>query len=81
MTIAFAISCKNVLNTVAPWKKKFVRGNHSPFMNKALSKAIMVRTRLSHSSKAESRKIKKATICNETIVFHFCEKVREITTK
>ena len=42
----FAISCKNVLDKLAPWKKKYVRGNYSSFMNKALSKAIMVRTKL-----------------------------------
>ena len=45
----FAISCKNVLDKIAPWKKKYVRGNHSPFMNKALSKAIMVRTKLGNT--------------------------------
>ena len=42
----FAISCKNVLDKIAPWKKKYVTGNHSPFMNKALSKVIVVRTKL-----------------------------------
>ena len=29
----FAISCKNVLDKIVPWKKKCVRGNHSPFGN------------------------------------------------
>ena len=33
------------LNHHAPTKQKFVRGNHLPFMNKTLSKAIMHRTR------------------------------------
>ena len=42
----FAISYKNVLDKIAPWKKKYDRGNHPPFMNKALSKAIMLRTKL-----------------------------------
>ena len=65
----FAISCKNVLDKFAPWKKKYVRGNHSPFMNKALSKAITVRTKLRNTSlKIESKKIRKTTICNEIIV-------------
>ena len=45
----FAVSCKNVLHKIAPWKKKFVMGNHSPFINKALSKAIMVRTKLKNT--------------------------------
>ena len=43
---SFAASCNKILENRAPLKKKYVRGNHSPFMNKSLSKAIMVRTRL-----------------------------------
>ena len=35
-----------VLNKHAPLKRKYIRGNHQPFMNKELSKAIMKRTRL-----------------------------------
>ena len=35
-----------VLDKHAPRKSKFVRGNHSPFMNRELSKAIITRTRL-----------------------------------
>ena len=42
----FVISCKNVLDKIAPWKKKYVRGNHSPFMNKTRSKAIMAKKKL-----------------------------------
>ena len=38
--------CENTLNIHAPRKIKFIRGNHSPFMNKKLSKATMKRTRL-----------------------------------
>ena len=30
----FAISCKNGLDEIGPWKNKYVRGRHSPFMNK-----------------------------------------------
>ena len=41
----FLETCANVLNKHAPRKKKFIRGNHSPFMNHELSKAIMTRTR------------------------------------
>ena len=43
---SFAFTCHKILDNHAPLKKKYVRGNHSPFMNKSLSKAIMVRTRL-----------------------------------
>ena len=35
-----------ILNIHAPIKKKFVRGNNAPFMNKTLSKAIMHRSKL-----------------------------------
>ena len=42
----FTSSCNIILNKQAPQKKKFVRGNQSPFMNKDLSKAIMKRTKL-----------------------------------
>ena len=69
------------LDKIAPWKKKYVRKNNLPFMNKTLQKAIMVRMKLSHpSSKIKATKIAKATLCNEITVFHFREKVREITT-
>ena len=37
--------CREVLDKHAPLKKTFVRGNHSPFINKDLSKAIMTRSR------------------------------------
>ena len=36
----------DVLKTDAPIKRKYWRGNHQPFMNKDLSKAIMKRSRL-----------------------------------
>ena len=36
----------NILNRHAPMKKKFVRGNNAPFMNKILSQAFMHRSKL-----------------------------------
>ena len=36
----------NVLNKFAPLKKKYLRANHSCFVNKELNKAIMQRSRL-----------------------------------
>ena len=41
----FTSSCNVILNKQAPQKKKYVRGNQSPFMNKTLSKAIMQRSK------------------------------------
>ena len=42
----FTSSCSVILNKHAPQKKRYVRGNQSPFMNKTLSKAIMQRSKL-----------------------------------
>ena len=44
--IKFLDVCKEVLNMYAPLKKKYIRGNNSPFMNRILSKEIMKRSRL-----------------------------------
>ena len=58
---SFAIFNKNVLAKIAPWKKKYVRRNYLPFMNKALSKAIMVRTKLRNTFlKYKSKENKKS---------------------
>ena len=43
---SFAASCNKILDNHVPLKKKYVTSNHLPFINKSLSKAIMVRTRL-----------------------------------
>ena len=42
----FLNTCKRMLELHAPRKQKHARGNHIPFMNRALSKEIMTRTRL-----------------------------------
>ena len=66
---SFAASCNKILDNHAPLKKKYVRGNHSPFMNKSLSKAIMVRTRLRNiflKNRSEENKInynKQRNLC------------------
>ena len=39
-------ACKRILDIHAPRKQKCTRGNHMPFMNKALSREIMTRNRL-----------------------------------
>ena len=66
---SFASSCNEILDNHVPLKKKYVRGNHSPFMNKSLSKAIMIRTRLRNSflkNRSEENKInynKQSKLC------------------
>ena len=42
----FVNICNTVLDKHLPKKKKYVRGNQSSFMNKTLSKAVMLRTLL-----------------------------------
>ena len=49
-----------VLNLNAPMKKKYIRGNNVPFMNRTLSKAFM------HRSKLKNRYNKKPTEANKT---------------
>ena len=36
----------DLLNQKAPIKKKYIRANNAPFMNKTLSKAVMTRSRM-----------------------------------
>ena len=66
---SFAASCSKILDNHAPLKKKYVRGNHSPFMKKSLSKAIMARTRLRNiflKNRSEENKInynKQRNLC------------------
>ena len=62
---SFASSCTNVLDDHAPLKKKYVRGKYSSFMNKSLSKAIMVRTRLKNiflKSRGEENKTRNLCV-------------------
>ena len=53
--------CLSVLNQHAPRKKKFVRGNQAPFMNKNFSKATMIRSKLRNyflKNKSEESRVK-----------------------
>ena len=55
----FLVACKEALNMYAPLKKKYIRGNNSPFMNRILSEKIMTRSRLRNKflkSKSEANK-------------------------
>ena len=65
----FLVACKEALNMYAPLKKKYIRGNNSPFMNRILSKEIMKRSRLRNKflkSKSEADKknyVKQRNYC------------------
>ena len=43
-TDVFFQICQNVLNNHAPRENKYICGNHTPFMNRRLSKAFLQRT-------------------------------------
>ena len=43
---SFLSICQQALESRAPKKQKYVRSNHSPFINKTILKAIMDRSRL-----------------------------------
>ena len=51
----FVNTCNTVLDKHFPKKKKYVRGNQSPFMNKTLSKTIMLRTLLLNKNYVKQR--------------------------
>ena len=60
-----------VLHKHAPRKSKFVRVNHSPFMNRELSKVIMTRTKLRNKFfKEKLKKTEGIVIYNEITVLH-----------
>ena len=66
----FLISCNKIQDQYAPQKKKYVRGNHSPFINKNLSEAIMLRTKLrniflkNRTEENKERYTKQRNLCN-----------------
>ena len=45
----FKMTFLNVLNKFAPLKKKYLRANHSRFVNKELNKTVIQRSRANHS--------------------------------
>ena len=59
----------DLLNKFAPLKCKYLRANHSKFMTKELSKAIMLRTRFRHqflkmkTPEAKAKYNKQRNIC------------------
>ena len=68
----------NIFNKYAPIKKKFVRANEAPFMNKELHEAIMKRFRL------KNRFLKDRTENNQKnfkLQRNFCKKLLRTTKK
>ena len=74
-----------VLNSITPLKRKFIKANHTPVMNKKLQQAIMIRSKLpnkflksrSVSDKNAYNKQINARVKKETILFkRECTKCR-----
>ena len=62
---------QSTLDQRAPWKQKYVRGNHMPFMSKTLSKVIIKRTKLRNKFlKERTDESKNDTHHNEIIAFN-----------
>ena len=63
----FKMTFLNVLNSFAPAKKKYLRANHSKFVNNELSKAMMLRAKLRNKflqqKTTETRSAYKRNIC------------------
>ena len=74
---------ENFLETIdkhAPLKKKFVRGNQAPFMNREYQKAIYTRTRLKNKNWRDPFSENKLAYKNREIyVYQLGEKVLQIT--
>ena len=67
----FVNICKTTLDKVAPLKQKYVRSNHSPFLNKEILKAIMNRTRLRNKF-LRSRSTEDRSAYNQQRNVYFC---------
>ena len=74
----FTFSRNAILNKHAPQKKKYVRRNQSPFMNKTLSKVIMQRSKLRNLFLKKRTEEKEINMLSKGIyMLHFCKKVKE----
>ena len=60
--------CREALNMYAPLRKKYIRGNNSPFMNRILSKEIMKRSRLRNKFLKNKSEADKKTTSNKEII-------------
>ena len=68
----FLSICMDTLDQYAPYKQKYTRVNHLPFINKTTSKEIMKRTRFRNQFlKIEPMEIKVGTQKKGTIVTHY----------
>ena len=72
----------NLLNQVVPLKTKFLNVNHSKFVTKDVSKAIMLRTKLRNQfCKKRTLEAELRTINRGIFVSALSKKLSEIITK
>ena len=64
--------CKDALDERVHIKRKYLRSNHSSFMNKGISKVIMNRTRLRNSLRVGLLKTKQLTIKKKELLRVTC---------
>ena len=63
----FLIVCVKTLDRFAPYKKKYLRGNNMPFINRSLSRAFMRRSQLRSKylkKRCETNRLTYAKQCN-----------------
>ena len=68
-----------ILNIHAPLRKQYLRSNNAPFMNKLLSKAIMVRSRLRNKFlKSKTRETREAYKKTTKLLCYFVKRDKKI---
>ena len=74
----FCKTTMDTLNSFAPIKKKYARGNQMPFMTKNLSKEIMTRSRLRNKylKHKNRKKIVSDILSKEVNMFFFLRKTK-----
>ena len=76
----FKMTFLNVLNKFAPLKKKYLRANHSRFVNKELNKAIMQRSRLRNTYlKDKTRAARPFTKKQRNVCVRILRKSKSVT--
>ena len=66
---AYAIQSGNILNAVAPFKKRIVRGNNKPHLTSLIRKEIMTRSRLKNKANKSGKEEDLKAYKNNEIQF------------
>ena len=63
----FKETCLAVINIIAPLKRRFIRANQAPFINKEIERVVMVRSKLRKKSLKLDPKVTKKHPINKEI--------------